>query len=58
MVNNKFSFGGGADFSGITRGLEQTQKTMKEFQARMSDSYKRIGRMFGGISIGKTKEEK
>ncbi len=58
MAKNKFSVGGGADFSGITKELEQVQKTMKEFQDRMLDSYKRIVKALSRINIEISKEEK
>ncbi|MDD4564766.1 MAG: hypothetical protein PHE79_04745 [Eubacteriales bacterium] len=53
MSRSNFIVRGGADFSGIKKGLDQTQKQLTSFQGNVNKSMKIIGGILSSLAIGK-----
>lgn len=53
MSKSNFIVRGGADFSGIKKGLDQTQKQLNNFQNNVSKSMKVVGSILGSLATGK-----
>ncbi len=53
MAKSNFIVRGGADFSGIKKGLDQTRKQLADFQGKVDKSMKAIGTIFSGLVTGK-----
>lgn len=53
MAKSNFIVRGGADFSGIKKGLDQTQKQLTNFQNSVNKSMKVVGSILGSLAIGK-----
>lgn len=53
MAKSNLLVRGGADFSGIKKELEKTQKNLNNFQSSVSKTVKKIGAILGGLAIGK-----
>ena len=51
--NSNFIVRGGADFSGIKKGLDQTQKQLTSFQSSVSKSMKVVGAVLSSLAVGK-----
>jgi phage-related protein len=53
MAKSNFIVRGGADFSGITKGLSGLQKQFNGFQSKISKSMGLVTKVLGGLAIGK-----
>lgn len=52
MAKSNFIVRGGADFSGIKKGLDQTQKQLNNFQNKVSKTIKAVTAIIGTVSLG------
>lgn len=53
MSKSNFIVRGGADFSGIKKGLDQTQRQLTNFQSSIGKSMKVVGAILGSLAVGK-----
>lgn len=53
MAKSNFIVRGGADFSGIKKELDKTQKQLQTFKSGVSKTMKTIGTILGSLAIGK-----
>ncbi len=53
MAKSNFIVRGGADFSGIKREIDKTQKQLETFKSSISRTMKTIGVVLGSLAIGK-----
>lgn len=53
MSKSNFIVRGGADFSGIKKGLDQTQKQLTNFQNNVNKSMKVVGAVLSTLAVGK-----
>lgn len=53
MAKSNFIVRGGADFSGLKKGIDQTQKQLASFQASVNRSMKAAGAVLSSLAVGK-----
>lgn len=53
MAKSNFIIRGGADFSGIKKEMDKTQRALSNFQSSVGSTMKKIGTILGTLAIGK-----